>query len=556
MKLNKVIYRALLLATLLIMVFSMLITLSVLNFYFTDIERRQLVSQTSLIGRGCEYGGADYLDEITDSYRITWIAADGAVLYDNTADASLMENHLDREEISEALRYGYGESERYSDTIGEKTVYEARRLSDGSVIRVSFTTSSIMKVTAGMLPYLVLVTIVAMLLSLIISQKLSERILKPLNSLNLDEPLENEAYEELAPLLVRIDSQNRQINSQLDELRSRQQEFSAITRNMNEGLILLNNIGNIVSINRAACRILSADPSCVGHNLLVVERSIEVQDIVREGKEKKHAETTLCRDGRIYQVRTTRVLSEGGNMAGLCLLIVDETEKASAEAMRREFSANVSHELKTPLHSILASSELLENNLVKSEDVPLFVSRIHKEAEHLVTLIEDIIRLSQLDETVSFPTEEINMRELTAQVIDSLQSEAAEKKVTLVSDVDELTINGVKRLIYEILFNLTDNAVRYNRIGGHVRISFHNDGKALLLQVADDGIGIASEHFSRIFERFYRVDKSHSRETGGTGLGLSIVKHAAIYHKGEVSIESELGKGTVMSVRFPLSMLA
>lgn len=556
MKLNKVIYHALLLATLLIMVFSMFITLSVLNFYFTDIERRQLVSQTSLIGRGCEYGGAGYLEQVDDTYRITWIAADGSVLYDNTADASSMENHLDREEISEALRTGYGESERYSDTIGEKTVYEARRLSDGSVIRVSFTTSSILKVTAGMLPYLILVTIVAMLLSLVISHKLSERIIKPLNSLDLDEPLENDAYEELAPLLVRIDSQNRQIGSQLEELRNRQQEFSAITRNMNEGLVLLNNAGNIVSINRAGCRILSADPSCVGHNLLTIERSIEVQDIVREGREKKHAEMTLCRDGRVYQVRTTRIFSESGELVGLCLLIVDETEKAGAEAMRREFSANVSHELKTPLHSILASSELLENNLVKPNDVPVFVSRIHKEAEHLVTLIEDIIRLSQLDETVSFPTEPVSVRELTAQVIDSLQSEASEKKVSFESDVDDLVIIGVKRLIYEIIFNLSDNAVRYNKEGGHVKISFHNDGKSLLLQVEDNGIGIAPEHFSRIFERFYRVDKSHSRETGGTGLGLSIVKHAALYHKGEVSIESELGKGTVMSVRFPLSMLA
>ena len=554
MKLNKVIFHSILIATLIVMAVALLITLAVLNVYFTSVEKSQLRAQISLIGEGVESGGLSYLESVEDVYRITWISSDGTVLFDNNVDASLMDNHLSRSEIKEALAFGFGESERYSDTIAEKTVYEARRLNDGSVIRASFTIYSVFRMTMGLVPYLLLVIIGALILSAFISRRLSSHIIHPLNSLDLDHPLENDSYEELSPLLVKIDNQNQLINKQLEELKHKEQEFTAITGNMNEGLILLNESGNIVSINSAALTILSTSNECIGHNLLTVERSLEVQKLLESAKANGRSEISISRSGRVYQFIASRI-EEGTVTVGMCLLIVDETDKAHAEAIRREFSANVSHELKTPLHSILASAELLENNLVKKEDIPQFIARIRHEAEHLVTLIEDIIRLSQLDETTDFPREKVDMKELITSVTSSLEAEAKAKGVTINIKCEELTVTGVRRLLYEIIYNLVDNAVRYNKEGGSVEVSFTKEKDKLLLSVKDTGIGIAKEHFNRIFERFYRVDKSHSRETGGTGLGLSIVKHAALIHKGEVSVNSSVGEGTEMCVSFPLSML-
>ena len=554
MKLNKVIFHSILIATLIVMAVALLITLAVLNVYFTSVEKSQLRAQISLIGEGVENGGLSYLESVEDVYRITWISSDGTVLFDNNVDAALMDNHLSRSEIKEALAFGFGESERYSDTIAEKTVYEARRLSDGSVIRASFTIYSVFRMTMGLLPYLLLVIVGALILSAFISRRLSSHIIQPLNSLDLEHPLENDSYEELSPLLVKIDNQNQLINKQLEQLKHKEQEFTAITGNMNEGLILLNESGNIVSINSAALTILSTSNECIGHNLLTVERSLEVQKLLESAKANGRSEISISRSGRVYQFIASRI-EEGAVTVGMCLLIVDETDKAHAEAIRREFSANVSHELKTPLHSILASAELLENNLVKREDIPQFIARIRHEAEHLVTLIEDIIRLSQLDETTDFPREKVDMNELITSVTSSLEGEAKAKGVTINTKCEELTVTGVRRLLYEIIYNLVDNAVRYNKEGGSVEVSFTKEKDKLLLSVKDTGIGIAKEHFNRIFERFYRVDKSHSRETGGTGLGLSIVKHAALIHKGEVSVNSSVGEGTEMCVSFPLSML-
>jgi len=551
---NKVFFRSLLAATLAVMLFSMGVSLIVLNYYFVSIEARQLSQQTMLIGQGLMNGGMDYLKDMKDDYRVTWIAPDGSVLYDNTADSSLMDNHSQREEVMEAFAYGQGASERYSDTISEKTVYEALRLEDGSVIRVSFTVASIFQLTKGILPYILMVAVLAFLLSALLSKWLSKRIIEPLNNLDLDKPLENDAYEELSPLLIRIEEQKKQIASQIETLRHKNQEFSAITDNMNEGLILLNNESNIISINSAARKLFLCDDRAIGHNLLTIERSLEVQKLIEDAKEKGHSEISFTRNGRVYQVIASKIV-EDKEMIGLCLLTVDETEKAQSETIRKEFSANVSHELKTPLHSILGSAELLENNLVKKDDIPLFLARIHKETEHLITLVDDIIQISQLDETASFPMEEVSIKELASSVMDTLQSESSKKGVIISSDIEDIKLLGVKRLLYEVIYNLTDNAIRYNKTGGSVKISFSKQASSLDLKVEDSGIGIPAEHLSRVFERFYRVDKSHSRETGGTGLGLSIVKHAALYHHADVDIKSEVGSGTAITVHFPLTMM-
>ena len=549
---NKTIFRSVLVSCIIVMVFSLAVTLAFLNSYFINIEFENLRAQTELMAQAIDKLGMSYFDSFDSSvYRITWVGSDGDVIYDTDAEQSEMENHLDRPEIQDAAQHGHGEDRRLSDTLSRETLYSAVRISDGSVVRLSVTQASVFRITVGVIPYMLVVLVLATLLCTFISRRISRRIIDPLNNLDLDNPLENETYEELSPLLVRIDNQNRQIEKQIDTIRHRQKEFNAITDNMREGMVILNSGDLIVSINASAMKLFGGGAGIIGKNILVLERSPEFMNAMKEVKEKGRSEYFFERNGFVNRLIANQIQDDNKKVLGTCILIVDETEKVLSEGMRREFSANVSHELKTPLHSILASSELLMNNLVKDEDKATFISRIHSEAEHLVTLVEDIIRLSQLDETDDFPREEVYCAAIVESVVEALQSSAESHSVTLEKDVDEISMQGVQRLFYEIVYNLTDNAIRYNREGGWVRISLHRQDGRIVLSVSDSGIGIPKEHFARIFERFYRVDPSHSRSTGGTGLGLSIVKHASQILGGGLSFESEEGEGSTFTVSFP-----
>lgn len=547
---NKTIFRSVLLACCIVMVFSLVVTLAFLNSYFINIEFDNLRSQTEMMAKAVEESGMSYLGSFdSSSYRITWIAADGTVIYDTDADESTMENHLDRPEVVSAAAYGHGEDRRLSDTLSLETLYSAVRISDGSIVRLSVTQASVLRITLGVIPYMLIVLVLAFVLCTFISKRISARIINPLINLNLDSPLENETYEELSPLLVRIDNQNKQIQKQIDTIRTRGTEFSAITDNMREGMIILSSNGTIMSINASAMRLFGGNQSVVGKSIFVLERSPEFTKALEQAGTAGRSEFFFERNGFINRLIASAIQDKGRNI-GICILIVDETEKVMAEGMRKEFSANVSHELKTPLHSILASSELLMNNLVKEADKMSFIERIHNEAEHLVTLIEDIIRLSQLDETKDFPVEPVNVAQITGSVLESLEKSAGEKHVTVVNEVDDITISGVQRLVYEIVYNLCDNAIRYNREGGSVTVRCRAEGDKAVLSVSDTGIGIPAEHRARIFERFYRVDTSHSRSTGGTGLGLSIVKHACQVLRAQIELESEEGKGSTFTIIF------
>ncbi len=548
---TKRIFRATLLVGVAVLIASLALVMGVLYSYFGRVQESQLRDELSLAAVGVEKNGTDYLRALqSHQYRITWVRADGTVVYDTQADAETMENHAQRQEIQQALAAGEGESSRYSSTLLQKTVYYAQRLPDGTVLRLSA-----VRVTAGvlvlnMLQPILLVLAAALILSGVLAGRLARRITEPLNRLDLEHPLENDTYEELAPLLRRMEHQRRQIDRQMGELRQRSEEFDQITGSMNEGLVLLDEAGAILSINPAARRLLDADGDCVGQDFLTVDRDVTMSDALRQAAEQGHSEFRGERNGREYQFDVTRIQTEG-RTAGTVLLVFDVTERAFAERNRREFTANVSHELKTPLQGIIGSAELLENGMVKQEDVPRFVGHIRAEAQRLVTLIGDIIRLSQLDEGEPMPTEPVELLAVAREVAENLRSAAETRNVTVEVTGTPATVSGVRRLLYEIVLNLCDNAIKYNTEGGRVEVEVAQDGGTAAVTVRDTGIGIPPEHQSRVFERFYRVDKSHSKVSGGTGLGLSIVKHAVQYHHGVIQLKSEVGKGTEIRVTFP-----
>lgn len=541
------IFRAIMLAAVGVLLGSLVIILGFLYDYFGGVQKTQLWQELDMAAAGVESAGMDYFGALAASNsRLTWIAADGSVLYDDEADENAMENHAGREEVHEALTAGTGSSTRYSSTLLEKTVYCAKRLTDGSVLRVSVSTASMGLLVVGLLQPLCLVMLLLLALAFFLARRSARRIVEPLNALDLDHPLDNRTYDELAPLLTRISQQRRQIDRQLRELRQRQDEFAQITASMNEGLVLLDNRGMILSIDPAAMKLFGADAQCVGQDFLAVERSPEIRGALAAAAQSGHSEIRLERTGRVYQIDASRIESDGAAI-GTVLLSFDVTERMEAERSRREFTANVSHELKTPLTAILGSSELLQSGVVKAEDAPRFVGHIHDEAARLLTLIEDILRLSQLDEGAPLPMEAVELSAVAEDVVRQLREKAAQNQVTLSLQSQPCPVPGVGRLMHEIVFNLTENAIKYNVPGGRVDISVASDG---LLTVADTGIGIAPEHQSRVFERFYRVDKSHSKQIGGTGLGLSIVKHAAAYLGAAVELESETGQGTTIRVQF------
>lgn len=550
---TKRIFRATLLVGVAVLIASLTLVMGALYSYFGRVQESQLRDELSLAVVGVEQNGADYLKQLrSDQYRITWLRADGAVLYDTQADAESMENHAQRQEVQQALATGEGESNRYSDTLLQKTVYYAKRLPDGTVLRLSAIRVTTGVLVLNMLQPILLVLAAALILSGVLASRLARRITEPLNRLDLEHPLENDTYEELAPLLRRMEHQRRQIDRQMDELRRRSEEFEQITGSMNEGLVLLDEAGVILSINPAARRLLDAAENCVGQDLLTVDRDMALSDALRQAAEQGHSEFRGQRNGREYQFDVTRIQSEG-RTAGTVLLVFDVTERAFAERNRREFTANVSHELKTPLQGIIGSAELLENGLVKQEDVPRFIGHIRSEAQRLVTLIGDIIRLSQLDEGEPMPAEPVELLALAREAAESLQSAAAARNVTVTVEGEPVALTGVRRLLYEIVFNLCDNAIKYNTDGGRVQVTVTKENETAAVTVRDTGIGIPPDQQDRVFERFYRVDKSHSKASGGTGLGLSIVKHAVQYHHGTIHLQSEVGKGTEIRVTFPLA---
>ena len=548
---TKKIFQSILLVAGAVLLASLLIIMGFLYDYFGGVEENQLRDELSLAAAAVEDGGTDYLSQLTaDRYRLTWIAADGSVLYDTKTDAESLENHASRAEVSQALTTGTGESTRYSSTLMEKTMYYAQRLADGTVLRISISRATVGMIAVGMIQPLLIVLIVALILSGLLARRLSRRIVDPLNSLDLEHPLDNDAYEELSPLLKRIHHQHVEIQTQLRELHERTDEFTQITGSMREGLVLLDEHGSILSINAAAQALFGADAQCVGRDFLTIERSHEISAAIQAAVADGHSEVRAERAGRVYQFDISRITSDGKPI-GTVILAFDITEQEFAERNRREFTANVSHELKTPLQGIIGSAELIENGMVKPDDLPRFVGHIHAEAARLVTLIDDIIRLSQLDEGDAMPTEPVDLLAVSQEAAENLQDAAAARGVTVGVTGQPAVIPGVRRLIYEIVYNLCDNAIKYNRDGGRVDVTVAADADGSSITVADTGIGIAPEHQGRVFERFYRVDKSHSKASGGTGLGLSIVKHAVQYHHGRIELESTPGTGTTIRVVFP-----
>ncbi len=548
---TKKIFQSILLVAGCVLLASLLIIMGFLYDYFGGVEKNQLRDELSLAAAAVEDGGTDYLSQLTaDRYRLTWIAADGSVLYDTRTDAESLENHASRAEVSQALATGIGESTRYSSTLMEKTMYYAQRLDDGTVLRISISRATVGMIAVGMIQPLLIVLIVALILSGLLARRLSRRIVDPLNSLDLEHPLDNDAYEELSPLLKRIHHQHVEIQTQLRELREKTDEFTQITGSMREGLVLLDEHGSILSINAAAQALFGADAQCVGRDFLTIERSHEISAAIQAAAADGHSEVRAERAGRVYQFDISRITSDG-KFLGTVILAFDITEQEFAERNRREFTANVSHELKTPLQGIIGSAELIENGMVKPEDLPRFVGHIHAEAARLVTLIDDIIRLSQLDEGDAMPTEPVDLLAVSQEAAENLHDAAAARNVTVSVTGQPAVLPGVRRLIYEIVYNLCDNAIKYNRDGGRVDVTVAADAGGSSITVADTGIGIAPEHQARVFERFYRVDKSHSKASGGTGLGLSIVKHAVQYHHGRIELESTPGTGTTIRVVFP-----
>ncbi len=548
---TKKIFHSILLVACTVLLACYLVILTSLNDYFTSLRKSQLKTQLSFASTAVEDEGIEYLKNVENGeYRLTLIDTDGTVLYDTNADAAAMENHSDRREFQEAFLSGYGESHRYSRTLTEQTYYFAKKLSDDRVLRISTSQVTIVSLLLGMLQPLLVITFLAILLSVFLAKRASRNLVRPLNNLDLNDPLSNDVYEELSPLLRHMAQQNKQIALQMDELSRSQNEFNAITSNMSEGLIVLNKDGVVVSLNTAARKIFEAEEDSIGKDFLTIDRTPEISRAIKETLSGKKQELEYEKNGRNYDLCINKIV-EKDEVIGVLLLAIDNTEKIQAEQNRREFTANVSHELKTPLQSIIGSADLIESGLVKPEDMPRFIGHIKTDAARLVSLVSDIIRLSQLDENTEMNWENVDALSVAKEALEMVDPIAESRNISLTIKGEPAPLTSVHKLLYDIIYNLCDNAVKYNKEGGFVKVDVKTTGDKVQVAVSDNGVGIAPADQSRVFERFYRVDKSHSRESGGTGLGLSIVKHAVAYLKGSISLESTLGKGTTITVSFP-----
>ena len=543
---TKRIFRSIVIVATLVLFVCFGVTLGVLYSHYSDLQWQQLGNELTIAQNGLEQYGGDYLDALSKgNFRFTWIEKSGTVLHDTQTSYETMDNHADREEIKEAFAYGTGESQRYSNTLTTKMLYKAVKLQDGSVLRISAAQDSVFALLLEILLPLVLIYVIAIAASLMLARRMAKRIVDPLNDLDLDNPLSCDTYDEISPLLHRIEKQNKQISSQVALLKEKTDQFEQTTSSMSEGLVLLDSEGKILSINPAAARLFETSKACVGLDFLVVDRSQAMSKGVKQALAKQHCDFRITKHGSEYQIGISPIVS-GNRLLGAVVLAFDVTEQVNAQRNRQEFTANVSHELKTPLQSILNSAQLLQSGLVKPEDVQKFTGYICSEAERLLQLINDIIRLSQLDESGEFPQESVNLYAVTSQVLQTLLPAADSRNITVELLGEHTVITGVRQLAYELIYNLCDNAIRYNKDGGKVTVTVGKDS----ITVKDTGIGIPKEHQARIFERFYRVDKSHSRETGGTGLGLSIVKHAAQQLGAIIELESEPNIGTTVIVKF------
>ena len=550
---TKRIFRAVFLAAMAVFLAGMALVMGMLHSYFTAVQFSQLCSETSLTSHAVASQGIAYFDglDVAADCRITWIAADGTVLYDNFSDSGSMENHLEREEVRSALETGYGQSIRYSDTLLQESLYAAQQLPDGTVVRLSASRSSILNLMLDMAGNILLVVAVAVILSYCLARRLSRNVVHPLNELDLDDPLSNSEYEEIIPLLLRLESQQRQLRANAQELRQRQKEFNTVTRSLEEGLVLVNSSGTILSINPAAARLLSVTPNCLGADFSVANRDSAIAALMEQALSGKKAEETVSLAGGLYLAVAKPVRTDGG-LTGVVLLLFDVTQKHRAEQLRREFTANVSHELKTPLHAISGYAELMQSGLVPQQDMADFSRKIYAQAQRMIRLVEDTLRLSRLDEgAADLQWSELDLYAAAQTALQELSATAELHRITLRLRGSSVTLRAIPQLISAIVFNLADNAVKYSPDGSTVDLLVEDMAQAVVLTVSDQGVGIPEEDRERIFERFYRVDKSHSREVGGTGLGLSIVKHAALILGAKIDLQSSLGKGTTVTVQFP-----
>lgn len=546
----KKIFRSTFFATLGVLLVTLFMVVGLLYGYFTQVQKEQLQTETALAAQGVSLEGQDYLNELKMSnVRITWVDNRGKVLYDNESDAQIMDNHANREEIKEALKDGYGESVRYSKTLTTQALYSAQRLDNGTVIRLSVTRHSILVLLFRMFLPLVLILVLAFLLSLWLSHSIAKSIVLPLNQLDLDHPLENDAYEEISPLLRRIVRHQKEVTEREVVIEQRQSEFDTIISKIKEGMILLDNNCHIISINQAAQDILQTDQTCLGKDVLQILRNLALNNWLEKGLQGRKQEGILQLDDAHYKVMVRPIQSED-KVTGLAILFFDVTEQLQAEQLRREFTANVSHELKTPLHLISGYSEMLASDVVAQKDIPQFAEKIHSESQRMIQLVEDIIKLSHLDESEELAMEPVNLYQISEEVLDSLSAKANERHINLHLLGEPAYITGNHALIHSLIYNLCDNAIIYNRDKGDVTVDITSNEDDIVLTVQDTGVGIAKDEQERIFERFYRVDKSRSKKLGGTGLGLSIVKHAVNQHHADIKVESQLGLGTKMTVTF------
>lgn len=544
------IFRAILAVALAVLLTSLVLIMGVLYGYFQDRITAELARSTAYIAHGLETQGMDYLTgRLPGDSRVTWVAADGTVLFDNREDPAGMENHAEREEIRDALLLGHGTAARYSDTLSQKTVYYALRLADGSVLRLADTQYSVWTLVLQAMQPVALVTLLAVCLALWLAGRVSRRLVEPINAIDPDAPGETD-YEELAPLVGKLRSQNRRIQRQVEDLRRQREEFSAITENMSEGLLVIDRETRVLSYNTAALRLLGAEgPVKEAESVLALDREAGFRRCVEEALAGRRWEELLEREETCRRVLASPV-EQDGDLTGAVLLVLDVTEKEQREALRREFTANVSHELKTPLTAILGTAEILENGMVRPEDIQHFAGNIHREAQRLIGLVNDIIKLSRLDEGgYAAQWETVDLYQQAGNVLDQLAPAAEKKQVSMTLEGDCALARGVPQIIEEIVYNLCDNAVAYNRQGGSVTVTVSAAAEGARIAVRDTGAGIPKEAQDRVFERFYRVDKSHSG--GGTGLGLSIVKHGAAYLGARVELDSEPGRGSTFTVTFP-----
>lgn len=549
---TKRIFKNTMIVVIMVILLCGIVIFGVIYGYFNKRLNNEVSNETKYIARGVELDGMDYLKTMNDAeVRITWVAADGTVMYDNRADINEMDNHANREEIKEALISSKGDCVRFSNTLSEKTAYYARKLSDGTVIRVAHTQNSVIILVLGLMQPIIVVFVVALIISGMLTYRLSRQIIEPFDNIDLDHPEETEVYEEMAPFIRKIVLQNKEINDTMNRLREKQNEFTMITENMQEGFIVVDKNAMILSHNSSALRMFGISCNVENRSILILNRTAEFGHTVDNALNGRHSENIITVEGHYYNIYANPVFADD-ELAGAIIIVTDVTEKEERDNLRREFSANVSHELKTPLTSISGIAEIIKNGIVDDKDIPEFAGKIYDEARRLISLVEDIIRVSQLDEGETMMTRQaVDLYEVANQTLSHLKDVAAKRNITIKLS-GAAVVQGVPSVIDEMIFNLCDNAIKYNKDNGEVEVSVKTLDETAVVSVKDTGIGIAKDQQGRIFERFYRVDKSHSKEIGGTGLGLSIVKHGAKIHNADVSVHSTLGKGTEITISFPL----